>query len=159
LNYQWNRALGDNETGFRGTNDAPYRTEAWDFLIAGGALYNNLDYSFTVGHEDGSFVYPASQPGGGNPILRKQLRVLRDFLNEFEFIKMKPNDGCIHDRTQDRLSVRALVEPGKAYAIYLRLPAATARQGVSFELDLPPGAYQADWVDTKLGGVGKSERF
>ncbi len=30
-----------------------YRTEGWDFLIAGGALYNNLDYSFTPQHPDG----------------------------------------------------------------------------------------------------------
>ena len=38
----------------------------------GGGLYNNLDYSFVAGHEDGTFVYPASQPGGG-PALRRQL--------------------------------------------------------------------------------------
>ena len=66
LNYALNKVIGDDETGFRGTTDAPYRTEAWDFIIAGGGLYNNLDYSFAAGHEDGTFEYPASQPGGGN---------------------------------------------------------------------------------------------
>ena len=49
----WNahlrRLIGDNETGFRGTADLAYRTEGWDFILAGGGLYNNLDYSFTVG--------------------------------------------------------------------------------------------------------------
>ena len=65
----WNahlgKLIGDNETGFRGTDDGPYRMEAWDFLLAGGGLYNNLDYSFTVGHEDGTFRFPSTQPGGG----------------------------------------------------------------------------------------------
>ena len=65
----WNahlrRLIGDNETGFRGTADLAYRTEGWDFILAGGGLYNNLDYSFTVGHEDGTFVFPSTQPGGG----------------------------------------------------------------------------------------------
>ena len=46
-----------------GTGDAAYRTEGWDFILAGGGLFNNLDYSFTVGHEDGTFRYPATQPG------------------------------------------------------------------------------------------------
>ena len=36
MNYGLNKVIGDNETGFRGTNDTPYRTEAWDFIIAGG---------------------------------------------------------------------------------------------------------------------------
>jgi hypothetical protein len=25
-------------------------------------MYNNLDYSFTAGREDGTFVYPPKQP-------------------------------------------------------------------------------------------------
>ena len=28
--------IGDNETGFRGKDDVLYRTEGWDFLLAGG---------------------------------------------------------------------------------------------------------------------------
>src|SRR4030095_7012222 len=46
MNYDLNKVIGDNETGFRGTNDLPYRVEAWSFILAGGGLYNNLDYSF-----------------------------------------------------------------------------------------------------------------
>jgi hypothetical protein len=63
MNWHLNNVIGDNETGFRGTNDAAYRMEGWDFIIAGGGLYNNLDYSFVAGNEDGTFVYPSSQPG------------------------------------------------------------------------------------------------
>ena len=53
----WNRGLGKlighDETGFAGSKDETYRREAWAFLLAGGGLYNNLDYSFHVGAEDG----------------------------------------------------------------------------------------------------------
>jgi len=67
LNYDLGRVIGDNETGFRGTGDFPYRREAWAFLVAGGGLYSNLDYTFTVGHEDGTYELPPKQPGGGAP--------------------------------------------------------------------------------------------
>ena len=90
MNWNLNRVIGDNETGFHGTNNAPYRMEGWDFILAGGGLYNNLDYSFVAGLEDGTFVYPASQPGGGNPVFRRQMRVLRDFIDDLNFIRMKP---------------------------------------------------------------------
>ena len=53
-NYGLNEVLGDDETGFSGSKPGPYRREGWDFIIAGGAIYDNLDYSFTVGHEDGT---------------------------------------------------------------------------------------------------------
>ncbi len=120
MNFQLNKVIGDNETGFRGTNDAPYRMEGWDFLIAGGGLYNNLDYSFTAGHEDGTFVYPASQPGGGNPTFRNQVRILRDFICGFDFIRMKPDNSVIKAGVPPTHTARALVEHGRQYAIYLR---------------------------------------
>ncbi len=120
----WNAHLrgviGDNETGFRGTADEPYRTEAWDFLVAGGGLYNNLDYSFTVGHEDGTFTFPSTQPGGGGPSLRRQLGILRDFMNGFEFVRMKPENGVLTAGVPAGGSGRVLAEPGRAYAVYLR---------------------------------------
>ena len=67
-NYQFNKVIGDNETGFRGTSDAAYRMEGWDFILAGGGLFNHLDYSFVAGQEDGTFRFPDSQPGGGGPV-------------------------------------------------------------------------------------------
>jgi hypothetical protein len=120
LNYGLNKVIGDNETGFRGVSDDPYRMEAWDFIVAGGGLYNNLDYSFTVGHEDGTFAYPDTQPGGGTASLRRQLRILRDFINGFDFVKMRPDNSIIKEGVPQGMTARALVESGKAYAIYLR---------------------------------------
>jgi hypothetical protein len=82
MNYGLNKPIGDNETGFRGIEDAHYRTEGWDFLTAGGALYNNLDYSFTAENEDGSFVVAPGQPGGGGEKLRSQLSKLKAVFGE-----------------------------------------------------------------------------
>ena len=119
INYSLNKAIGDNETGFRGTNDLPYRVEAWDFILAGGALYNNLDYSFTASRENGTFAYPSTQPGGGSPAFRSQMTTLADFINGFDFVKMRPENLVIKGGVPPGSTARALAEPGKAYAIYI----------------------------------------
>jgi hypothetical protein len=118
-NYGLNKVIGDNETGFRGTKDFAYRSEGWDFVLAGGGLFNNLDYSFTAAKPDGTFEFPATQPGGGGPAFRKQMKALATFLNGFDFVAMKPDNGVIHGELPG-LSSRALIEPGKQYAVYLR---------------------------------------
>ncbi len=158
MNWHLNKVIGDNETGFRGTNDTPYRTEAWDFLIAGGGLFNHLDYSFTVGREDGTFVYPAKQPGGGNPGLRRQFRILRDFIHGFDFQRMKPDDSFIKGGVPASTTVRALVEPGKASAIYLhKIKPGTGTEPL--QLELPAGRWRAEWVDPLTGRKVKAEAF
>jgi len=51
--------------------------DAWEFLLAGGAIYDNLDYTFIVGAEDGSGKNRA--PGCCERALHKQLAVLGRF--------------------------------------------------------------------------------
>jgi len=147
-NYHLNKVIGDDETGFRGTGNTAYRTEAWDFIIAGGGLYNNLDYSFTAGHEDGTFAYPATQPGGGNAEFRRQMRILSEFLHGFDFVRMKPDNSVIKGGIPAGGSARALVEPGKAMAIYVRSEDAGA---TTLKVELPAGSWKAAWLDTKTG--------
>ena len=65
LNYGLNKVIGDNETGFRGIEGRALPNGGVGLPAAGGGLYNNLDYSFTAGHEDGTFALPEQQPGGG----------------------------------------------------------------------------------------------
>ncbi|OHB73377.1 MAG: hypothetical protein A2Z25_00245, partial [Planctomycetes bacterium RBG_16_55_9] len=81
-NYGLNKVIADDETGFSGSEPKAYRIEGWDFIIAGGAVYDNLDFSFTVDHEDGTADINA--PGGGGPALHRQLRILSDFINSFD---------------------------------------------------------------------------
>ncbi len=154
MNYALNKVIGDNETGFAGTNDAVYRAEAWNFILAGGALFNNLDYSIVAGHEDGTFAYPAKQPGGGSVALRKQLRVLADFMNGFDFVRMKPSSSLIKN-LPDGATAQMLAEPGRAYAVYLRCKGAS----VAFEIELPTGDYRAEWIDPASGETVASSSF
>ena len=158
MNYGLNRVVGDNETGFRGTNDLPYRIEAWSFILAGGGLFNHLDYSFTAGHEDGTFVYPAKQPGGGNAAFRKQMKVLRDFIHSFDFVKMQPLASAVTNKAFAGVASRVLAEPGKACAVYLASGAddPTPREAV-VSLELPRGSYRAEWVNPLTGQVDKRE--
>jgi hypothetical protein len=89
-NYKLNQVIGDNETGFKGTGDAHYRMEAWEFLLAGGGLYNNLDYSFVAGSED-----------------------------RFDFVRMRPDEMVVKGGLPSKGRARVLSEPGKQYAFYL----------------------------------------
>jgi hypothetical protein len=62
MNYSWDRPISFDESGFAGQSDTTYLRQAWQFILAGGSVFNNLDYSFYVGHEDGKGENKA--PGG-----------------------------------------------------------------------------------------------
>ncbi len=151
-NYVLNKVIGDDETGFSGSEPKAYRLEGWDFIIAGGGLYDNLDYSFTVGFEDGTAKIDA--PGGGGPVFRKQLEILKDFINSFDFIRMKPDNSIIKDGIPNKATARALVQPGKGYAIYIN-----GGNKSDLVVELPRGEYRAEWLNTKTGKFDKKETF
>ena len=166
MNWGLRRAIGNNETGFDGTADATYRIQGWDFLMAGGALYNNLDYSFTVGHEDGSFAFPDTTPGGGSAALRRQLHYLRDFFDQIPFLRMQPADVLVEK--PEGTEARVLAEAGKIYAVYVHhgreVKGARPRYQVDaavlsrrIGLRLPAGSYTAVWRDPKTGSMLKTE--
>jgi len=170
LNWALNKVIGDNETGFRGTNDAPYRMEAWDFIVAGGGLFNHLDFSFTVSHENGSFVYPASQPGGGSPALRRQIRFLREFLRQFDLPQMRPGNDLLQGTLPLGTTARVLVKPGQDYLLYVRTPAPNepvgqcrhqtfTNQELALTLTLPVGRFKTEWFDTSHGSAARRESF
>jgi len=149
MNYGLNKPIGDNETGFDGIEDVHYRTEAWNFMVAGGALFNNLDYSFTTDHERGTFRIPSKQPGGGGQALRKQFGIIKEIFDEIDFIHMGPDTVCITG-ISDSTKVRTLSATGKQYLVYLnRKGKETASCTISIEL--PNGNYDGDWIDTKTG--------
>jgi hypothetical protein len=162
-NYHLSRVLSDDETGFRGRDDMVYRTEGWDFLVAGGGIYSNLDYSFTPLHPDGTLA-EFSSPGGGGRDLRRQLRILKDFMGGFDFIRMEPHNEVITggsvaaplagNPAQTLVTARVLAEPGVAYAVYVR-----GGNSVELQILLPAGSYRAEWVDTKTGATVRSETF
>jgi hypothetical protein len=151
-NYGLNRVIADDETGFAGSEPKPYRLEGWDFIIAGGAVYDNLDYSFCVGHEDGTGKINA--PGGGGAVLHKQLDILSNFINSFDFVKMTPDNSVIKGGVPDKATARALVEEGRAYAININ-----GGSKAQLQVQLPKGKYTVEWINTKTGKTDKNEKF
>lgn len=143
-NYGWNRPIGFDESGFAGSEDTTYLSQAWAFMLSGGAIFNNLDYSFYSGREDGTGTNQA--PGGGSTRLRQQLRFLSDFLNGFEFNKMKPSQQVIvHSPGMDGYCLAAA---GQSYALYFQ-----GRNQGKVHLDILPGEYDLQIHlpdDTKL---------
>ena len=160
-NHALNVAIGENETGFRGSADVLYRTEGWDFMMAGGALFNNLDYSFTAGSPEGGFLDYKS-PGGGSPARRRQLGILKRFFDDMDFVRMGP-DAAVVVRASDRLHARALSAPGETYAVYVSVkipykPESTATyetesRRAAVELQLLPGLFRVQWTNTLTGDV------
>jgi len=154
VNYGLNRPIGFDESGFRGTTDLPYRTEAWEFLLAGGAVYSNLDYSYSTVTPDGTGKVEAPTPGGGGPTLRRQLSILKTFLEKLPITRMHPAPDLIHGGAPAGGAVQALAESGKAYAIYVR-----GGTQVTLSVMLASGKYRAEWINTHTGAVEKSEKL
>lgn len=149
-NYALDRPVAFDETGFRGTADLPYRTEGWDFILAGGAVYSHLDYSFTTTKPDGTAPIPPEQPGGGGQELRKQIGILKRFIESFDFVRMRPDTALLKGGVPEGATARVLSEPGKAYALYLK-----GGTKAVMDLDLPAGSWRCRWIDTKTGSPAR----
>jgi len=162
-NYHLNKVIADDETGFRGKDDVTYRTEGWGFIIAGGAVYSSLDYSFTPAHPAGT-LRDYKSPGGGSSELRDQLGILLRFMESFDFLRMSPNNNPIKGGwitaplggtpAQANATVRVLAESGKAYAIYIN-----GGTEANLTLDIPAGNYTTEWLNTKTSKIDKTEKL
>lgn len=148
LNYGLNKVIADDETGYDGNEDYTYRREGWNFIIAGGGVYDHLDSTFNCNTPDGSSDRDANGNCGGGVAIREQLSVMKTFIEGFDFIHMVPRTDVVEGGRH------ALVDEGKAYAIYFE------SNGISnVGVTLPSAEYLAEWIDTMTGGVAKSETF
>jgi hypothetical protein len=83
------------------------------------------------------------------------LRVLKEFVESFDFIRLSPADRLIKEqRITGSGTISVLAHEGKAYAIYVN---GGTRAEVA--LGLPSGKYKAEWVSTKTGAIEKVETF
>lgn len=146
-NYHLNRAIGLNETGFAGRADSTYRRQAWRFLMAGGALFNHLDYSFSVGAESGQDT-AYSAPGGGSPELRQQLSILKKFFEGLNFVQLWPDHSVV--KAAPGAMALALSDGQTQWVIYVE---PMAVKPYELTLNLPIGTYQAEWTNVVTGQV------
>lgn len=134
------RVIGDDETGFAGKDDFVYRKEAWEFLLAGGGLFNHLDYSFNVDHEDGTADWKA--PGGGGRPIRKQLGFLRATLQGMPLETCSPRPDLIAGDAPPDGRVSVFGNPKQCWLIYL-----AGKAPEILKLNLSNGAWSATWLN------------
>lgn len=144
LNLGLSKAIAYDETGFLGRGDDAYRRQAWNFMLAGGGAFDALDYSFSVGHEDGTDTEP-NGPGGGSVEFRRQLGILAKFLASFPLTGMAPDQTVLVQASG--VIARAMANGNKSrYAIYF-----DGNGPSRITLHLPAGNYSVDWLDPKTG--------
>ena len=74
------------------------------------------------------------------------MRLLKDFIHGFEFVKMKPTRDVIRDPLPKDARCQVLAELGQQYAAYFK-----GAPKFSFAIDLPAGNYQIQWLDVVTG--------
>ncbi len=152
-NYGLNKVIGMNETGILEKHER-YDYQAWEVIFSGGGLYNMLDYSFAPGYEDGTFEIPDTQPGGGDVELCKKLSILNDYIQTFDFVKMRPHNELIKEASLRNGKVFLLAEVGKQYAVYFYSGQHCGRKGrANLGIDMPEGNYAVEVMITDTGEV------
>ncbi len=146
------KPIAFDETGFKGTSDAVYSRQAWQFLMAGGAVFSNLDYSFTAERPTGAARVSDPTPGGGGPSLRRQLSVLKKIFDGLDLAHTVA-DSSFHDRLEGN-TTQIMGMSDRKHGIYLlyvssgRMPAIT--------LNLPARSYRLEWIDPSSGKTLKT---
>jgi hypothetical protein len=165
--YYHDKPIEQNETPYypfqyqAGDPIAASRVEAWEFIVGGGASFNQLNSRYSV-----------ENPAGRTPDNAKVLSALRNlkhFIYSFEFIKMCADKSFVAAGVPEGVYCRGISEPGQQYALYLHHSALSEGKGyyvvdpghyhLTLVLDLPGGAYKADWVDPASGSVLSAVTF
>ncbi len=162
--YRHNKPIEQNETNYyplyEGDKIGASRVEAWEFMVGGGAGFNQLNGLFT-----------ADDPAGNTPENAKllgALRSLKKFLESFSFDNMVPDRGFVVSGFDRQTHYRGLSQYGKQYALYIHHSeggdghAYTVTPGEYREnlvLNLPPGNYRVEWIDPASYSTLATEEF
>ena len=151
LNYGINKVLSFNETGLMPASTPQYRIQGWKYLMSGGALYDNLDFTFEVGSEDGNggTEFTCSGYNGCNDKnVKYELAALLGFMNSFDFASCRPNNDIVTCAFGDQ-NFCVLENPGKEYAIYIYGDTNTG----TIQLGIEPGRYEVTWINPSEGKI------
>ena len=117
MNLDLGGVIGLDETGFMPHKDEIYLDQAWRFILSGGGLYNNLDYSFTADTEQGDWSIPDTNPGWGGPGFREKLAILVETINRVPFHEMEFS-GSILDAGEGKLKQYGIQKEGEIYLLF-----------------------------------------
>jgi len=148
-NYSLNKPVSFDET-FEGLNASARRREAWCFMLEGGAVYNNLDWSFANDDMTGMGLNSYGRRQSGQKV-RHQLEILQQNLRDFNFVKAKPLDSTYKRGLTDGINLYGLGINGEDYMFYwiktkeVSLP--------DWDCPLPAGKYMIKWMDPATGRI------
>jgi hypothetical protein len=155
LNYGIGKVLSFNETGLMPEFSSQYRIQGWKYLMSGGALYDNLDFTFQVGNEDGNgkveFLCHYYK-GCNDKKVKYEMKALLNFMNSIDFVHTKPNYDIVACAFGDK-NICVLENPGKEYAVYIN---GGSNEGI-FQLNLLPGKYDITYINPSDGAIVKTE--
>jgi hypothetical protein len=153
---------------YDGDKIAASRVEAWEFLVGGGAAFMQLNGLYTILNPGGA--------GAENSKLLAQLKVLKNFIQGFDFVRMRQDTSLLAGGVPAEAFVRDISEPGKQYAFYIH----HSRYGCWFwepmkigacytvvpgnyqeklVMNIAAGTYNADWIDPATGTVIRTDHF
>ncbi len=155
--YALNKPIEMNETDYypldyRNNKEDDSRVEAWEFIVGGGAAFNQLNG-----------LYTAKNPGGVTPDNEKiwlSIRSLQSFMAAIEFTKMSPDKTFISGGASTRAYYRVISEPGRQYAMYVHHSGdrkAGAYEAIpgdyqeTLTVVLPSGSYTCEWINPANG--------
>jgi hypothetical protein len=170
--YGLDKPIELNETDwypiwYKGDQTSDIRVESWEFIVGGGAGFNNLNG-----------LYTPANPGGKSPENDKilcSMQNLKEFIESFDFVRMRPDKNfVVGGMPTSNFYYRAISEAGKQYALYIhhssdRVLKSRESTG-SYVVDpgnyredlvisLPAGNYKAEWVDPARGATISSQTF
>ena len=125
------------------------RVEAWEFLVGGGSVYDNLNWK----HPDKT--------------LYRYLKVLKAFLLNLNLPAMAQDKSVIVSGLSPGAIWRGLSDRSSQYAIYIHhstpgpghYNVVNSTFQENLQLDLPSGDYSATWIDPRDGRTISSSRL
>lgn len=162
--YEHDKPLELNESAYYPVwyiedREAASRVEAWEFIIGGGAGYNHLNGIFTIFNPTGK--------DHNNAKVLTALTNLRNFIESFDFIRMRRDTTSVTWNAPDDAHSQCLSEIGYQYAFYThrarhRVHMYVVHPGLyqdAITIDLPSGDYALEWHDPEQGIVIKRDQF
>lgn len=147
-NYHLQLPVAFDETT-DGQNAADRRKEAWAFILAGGAIYSNLDFSYTTDDPAGSGKNLNGKRANGKQV-KEQLRVLKNTIDNFDYIHAQPFPAKEFE-IPEGLQMQGLKIPGKAWLCYFYKEKKAGAD--KFSLSLIHGRYTFIFINPVDGKI------